>query len=188
MGSYRILPGDATKPQILDNAKGIMIPHVCNNIGGWGSGFVLAINEAFGNKAMNAYRRWHSNGNFDMDLRADDDFGYSDTAFVLGSVQYVRIDKPKYLGRPVTIANMIGQHKTIPHEAKPIRYAALATAMDEVGITSHANNSNYEIHAPMFGSGLAGGNWEIIKSLIHEIWVDKYDLDVTIYEFEQSKE
>jgi hypothetical protein len=35
------------------------------------------------------------------------------------------------------------------------------------------------IIAPMFGSGLAGGDWGIIKQLIHEHWLDE-NIDVTI--------
>jgi hypothetical protein len=30
----------------------------------------------------------------------------------------------------------------------------------------------YEIHAPKFGSGLAGGNWNFIENLIEDIWID----------------
>jgi len=34
-----------------------------------------------------------------------------------------------------------------------------------------------QIHAPLFGSGLAGGNWDFIEELINEIW-DGYDITV----------
>ena len=29
---------------------------------------------------------------------------------------------------------------------------------------------NVQIHAPKFGSGLAGGNWNFISCLIEDIW------------------
>jgi hypothetical protein len=32
------------------------------------------------------------------------------------------------------------------------------------------NSSSVEIHAPKFGSGLAGGNWNFISDLIEDIW------------------
>jgi hypothetical protein len=43
-----------------------------------------------------------------------------------------------------------------------------------------ANNetNKVEIHAPKFGSGLAGGNWNFISELINDVW---YDLQVYIY-------
>ena len=56
-GTLNIIKGDATKPEGLGE-KPIIIPHVCNNIGGWGSGFVVALNNAFGIGPMMAYRDW----------------------------------------------------------------------------------------------------------------------------------
>jgi O-acetyl-ADP-ribose deacetylase (regulator of RNase III) len=49
------LKGDATVPQ----AKGTkLIVHVCNTLGGWGAGFVLAISKRWEQpEAM--YRRWY---------------------------------------------------------------------------------------------------------------------------------
>jgi hypothetical protein len=32
------------------------------------------------------------------------------------------------------------------------------------------NDSKIEIHAPKFGSGLAGGDWNFIKELVCDIW------------------
>jgi O-acetyl-ADP-ribose deacetylase (regulator of RNase III) len=40
MGEISYVKGDATSPQ----ARGIkIIGHVCNDLGGWGKGFVLAV-------------------------------------------------------------------------------------------------------------------------------------------------
>ena len=37
-----------------------------------------------------------------------------------------------------------------------------------------------EIRCPMFGSGLAGGNWAFIEELIDEIWIGDYNVPVTV--------
>lgn len=65
--------GDATAPQ----GKGVkVIAHVCNDLGGWGKGFVVALSDRW-REPEAAYRRWHRE-------RASNDFG-------LGAVQLVRV-------------------------------------------------------------------------------------------------
>ena len=75
------------------------------------------------------------------------------------------------------IVNMIAQNGTRNNNnPRPLNYLALAKCM--VGLSqSIQNNSEFadkeekvEIHAPKFGSGLAGGNWNFISDLIEDIW------------------
>tara|TARA_Y100000310_G_scaffold209426_1_gene210051 strand:- start:9089 stop:9655 length:567 start_codon:yes stop_codon:yes gene_type:complete len=176
MGSYNTKQGDATKPETGETR---IIPHVCNDIGGWGSGFVLGINNTFGLKPKKQYKAWHK--------------GYADEKkpFRLGNVQFVMVgdeDDDIDADGPITVvANMIGQHLTGKDEdgRACIRYGALVEAMNQVGeyASFPHGGDKVEIHAPQFGSGLAGGDWDAIEHMIREIWVDKYGLDVTIYEF-----
>src|SRR5690242_7451886 len=85
MSEITYIRGDATAP----SAKGVkVIAHVCNDIGGWGKGFVLALSRRWPEPEA-AYRAWHRD-------RASNDFG-------LGAVQVVPVD------RYVWVANMIGQ-------------------------------------------------------------------------------
>lgn len=71
MKAIQYLRGDATSPQ----AVGIkIIGHICNDIGGWGKGFVLAVPRRWPEPEA-AYRGWHRN-------RASNDF-------TLGAVQFV---------------------------------------------------------------------------------------------------
>jgi hypothetical protein len=193
-GKLSIVTGDATKPEGLGE-KPIIIPHVVNSIGGWGSGFVLAINKAFGIGPMMAYRDWYAlgHGNESTDFakesmrdRINNDYnnkiicceGFDD--FALGSVQFVRT-KPK-----LVIANMVAQAGTISKpvdDRPPIRYGALAKAMTHVAdFNAFRVDSKAEIHCPKFGSDLAGGDFNIIEQLIREIWVDR-GLSVTVYEW-----
>lgn len=73
MKAITYLKGDATSPQ----ASGIkIIAHVCNDIGGWGKGFVLAISRRWP-EPEKAYREWHC-------FRTSNDFK-------LGSIQLVKV-------------------------------------------------------------------------------------------------
>ncbi len=42
MSAIRYIKGDATQPQAGGNK---VIAHVCNDLGGWGKGFVMAISK-----------------------------------------------------------------------------------------------------------------------------------------------
>ena len=58
MATIRYLKGDATCPQ----AKGVkIICHVCNDIGGWGKGFVLALSRRW-EQPESEYRAWYAQG------------------------------------------------------------------------------------------------------------------------------
>jgi O-acetyl-ADP-ribose deacetylase (regulator of RNase III) len=86
MVDIEYIKGDATCPQ----SKGVMIiAHICNDLGGWGKGFVVAISRRWP-EPETAYRKWHAS-------RAENDFG-------LGHVQVVQVEKH------IWVANMVGQH------------------------------------------------------------------------------
>jgi len=53
--------GDATRPE---GQGPRVIVHVCNDIGGWGRGFVLALSRAYP-EAERRYRAWHARGEDD---------------------------------------------------------------------------------------------------------------------------
>lgn len=152
--NYRV--GDATKPQILGNK---IIAHVCNDIGAWGKGFVLAISK-LSTAPERAYREWFK--------------GSAENDFALGAVQFVR------LSPELVVANMIGQHgirKTggLP----PIRYDAVERALETVG--QKALIIGASVHLPRIGCGLAGGEWDKIEPLIQERICAK-DVPVFVYD------
>ena len=51
------LKGDATAPSVRGNK---IIAHVCNDLGGWGKGFVLEISKRWEEPEIQ-YRAWHKN-------------------------------------------------------------------------------------------------------------------------------
>lgn len=156
MGELECAQGDATSP----HGKGVkIIAHVCNDRGGWGKGFVLAVSRRWPEPEA-AYRRWHRE-------RAKNDFG-------LGAVQFVRVD------RCLWVANMIGQHGTrTGSKGPPVRYEAIGTALGTVA--DKARELGASVHMPKIGCGLAGGRWELIRPLIEDRLIG-HGVSATVYE------
>ncbi|WKX14644.2 macro domain-containing protein [Streptomyces sp. NL15-2K] len=156
MREIRYVRGDATVPSV----KGVkLIAHVCNDIGGWGKGFVLAISRRWPEPEA-AYRAWHRD-------RAANDFG-------LGAVQFVQV------GRYAWVANMVGQ-RGIGTSSKgvPVRYEAIDAALGR--LAGKAEELGASVHMPRIGCGLAGGKWSRVEPLITERLVQR-GIAVTVYD------
>ncbi|MBR7838006.1 Appr-1-p processing protein [Actinospica durhamensis] len=149
--------GDATSP----HGKGRkLIAHVCNDLGGWGKGFVLAVSKRWP-QPETEYRRWHKE-------RATNGFG-------LGALQVVRVE------RYIWVANMIGQHGIRPgSKGPPIRYDALDTALAKLAL--EARDLGATVHMPRIGCGLAGGSWDRVEPLITQRLTDA-DITVCVYDY-----
>jgi O-acetyl-ADP-ribose deacetylase (regulator of RNase III) len=156
MSGIRYVRGDATVPSV----KGVkIIAHVCNDLGGWGKGFVLAISRRWPEPEA-AYRAWHRD-------RAANDFG-------LGAVQFVQVEPY------VWVANMIGQRGTrTGSKGVPVRYEAIDTALET--LAERAGELGATVHMPRIGCGLAGGKWSRVEPLIEERLVRR-GIPVTVYD------
>ncbi|MFF2042401.1 macro domain-containing protein [Kitasatospora sp. NPDC058170] len=155
--TIRYLRGDATAPQ----GKGAkVIAHVCNDLGGWGKGFVLALSKRWPEPEA-AFRRWHRE-------RAENDFG-------LGAVQVVQVE------RLVWVANMVGQRgiRTGRSTGVPVRYEAIDAALER--LSGQALALGASVHLPRIGCGLAGGRWELVEPLVTARLVDR-GVPVTVYD------
>ncbi|MFB6786195.1 macro domain-containing protein [Streptomyces olivaceus] len=143
MSEIRYVRGDATVPSV----KGVkVIAHVCNDLGGWGKGFVLAVSRRWPEPEA-AYRAWHRD-------RAANDFG-------LGAIQLVRVETY------VWVANMIGQRgMRTGSKGVPVRYEAIDTALGR--LADRAIELGASVHMPRIGCGLAGGKWSRGEPLISE--------------------
>lgn len=156
MESINYIKGDATNPQGLGNK---LIVHICNDIGAWGKGFVLAISKKW-REPEREYREWYK----------------SQTDFGLGKVQFVKVEPDTF------VANMIGQHKIRKTNGlAPIRYDSVEECLNKVADFAIENQTS--IHMPRIGCGLAGGNWIEIEKIINRTLIDK-DIKVTVYDFE----
>ncbi|WTW93384.1 Appr-1-p processing protein [Streptomycetaceae bacterium NBC_01309] len=152
------LKGDATAPQ----GKGVkIIAHVCNDAGGWGKGFVLAVSRRW-KEPEAAFRLWYR--------------GRSGNDFALGAVQFVQVEPY------VWVANMIGQHGTrTGSKGPPVRYEAIGKALAQVAV--RAGELGASVHMPRIGCGLAGGRWALVEPLVEGSLVVA-GVAVTVYDFD----
>lgn len=157
MKTIHYLKGDATSPQAKGNK---IIAHICNDLGGWGKGFVLAVSKRWP-EPEKAYRLWHRE-------RSKNDFA-------LGALQVVQVQND------IWIANMIGQRgiKT-GSQGVPVRYEAIEQGLAKLQV--YAQELNASIHMPRIGCGLAGGKWEKVEPIIINQLVQQ-DIDVYVYDF-----
>ncbi|WP_438311958.1 macro domain-containing protein [Streptomyces sp. HUAS TT3] len=156
MTALRIIAGDATSPQ----AKGPkIIAHVCNDIGGWGKGFVLALSKRWPEPEAD-YRAWHRG-------RAGSDFG-------LGAVRLVRVKDDTW------VANMVGQRGIRTGSAGvPIRYDALERCL--AALAGYAVELGASVHMPRIGCGLAGGKWSRVEPMVTQALSER-GVAVTVYD------
>lgn len=158
------LKGDATAPQ-GEGPK--IIAHICNDIGGWGAGFVVAISKRWP-EPEEAYRAW-AKGRFKPKPGCTI---IGAQTFELGHVQFVTV------APQLAVANMIaqrgyGSRGTAPHKTDdddsnepPIRYEALALCL--VAVSAAALRLGASVHMPRIGCGLAGGKWERVEPVIEK--------------------
>ena len=161
------LIGSAVEP-LVTGPK--IICHICNDIGAWGAGFVLAVS-----------KKWPQP---EAKYRA-----LTPEKRQLGYVQLIPVTPDIY------VANMIAQHDTKPMYAggygahnsnsnpiPPIRYDALRTCLRVLQMDAHSLHAS--VHMPRIGCGLAGGDWKTVEKLIQECLPD---IEVYVYDLPQVK-
>ena len=152
MTEIKYIKADATFPQSEGN---IIIPHICNDIGAWGKGFVLALSKRW-KAPEKQYKLWYQ----------------EKEGFALGAVQFVQVEENIWVG------NIIGQHKIQEEKGiPPIRYEAVREGLEKVAI--FAQEKQAYIQMPRIGCGLAGGTWEKIALIIEKTLLTKH-IQVTV--------
>ena len=155
------IKGDATIP--FGNGNKV-ITHICNNVGGWGRGFVLALSQRW-KLPEEAYRQYQTA------------LGYHNRKLKkLGKLTGENLRLSSY----TCVANMIGQNNlSIRNGVPPIRYDAVQACLKKVA--DFALQTQSSVHMPRIGCGLAGGKWEIIEKIINEELISK-NISVTVYD------
>ncbi|WP_295212064.1 macro domain-containing protein [uncultured Chryseobacterium sp.] len=155
MKKIKYIKGDATNPSTAGTQ---IIARICNDMGGWGKGFVLAISKRW-RKPENDYRDWYKSG----------------THFNLGEIQMVQVEEDLW------ICNMIGQHKTATtsNGIPPIRYEAVESCLKK--LADEALSLKASIHMPRIGCSLAGGKWEEIEPIIQSALLEN-GIEVYVYD------
>lgn len=153
MNKINYIKGDATKP-IGEGHK--IIAHVCNDIGKWGKGFVLAIS-----------KKWKK-----PELEYKELFDTYKIA--LGSIFEYQVEDD------ISVVNMIAQNGIQSNiNPIPLNYEMLELCLDKLVVIAIKSNSS--IHMPKIGCGLAGGEWSKVEKLILNKLCNK-NIDVYVYE------
>lgn len=139
---------------ILQATSGV-IAHGVNCQGVMGSGVAAALRKRY------------------PEIMGNDQFGYTNlttkylASDLLGTVDFCTVSDE------LTIANCFTQDK-YGTQKRQVNYEAIALCFEEL------ESSLYEgemLHIPKIGAGLAGGNWEIIRTIIDQT----YSGEVTLW-------
>lgn len=157
LASITYRKGDATAP-VGDDTK--IICHVCNDVGGWGKGFVLALSKRWPEPEAR-YRAWYSQGEA--------------AGFRLGAIQLVDV------ASALVVANMVAQRGVRATPGVPaIRYDALRECLTT--LAAEATSRAASVHMPRIGCGLAGGSWTEVETIIDATLVAA-TVSVHVYDF-----
>ena len=156
------------------NNATVFIPHVCNNIDGYGAGFAAQVSDKF----PIAKQNYHMLGKPFLSKN----LGYS---------QIVKVLENKISKNALYIVNMIAQNGLISYKnPRPLNYGSLVKSMNNLNLYINSNTGflkkteTIEIHCHKFGSGLAGGNWNFISDLIDDIWGHYH---IVVYNYNNKK-
>jgi hypothetical protein len=136
--------GSATDPHGGPVTDGVIIAHLCNHIGAWGKGFVLAIDDLSPapKVAYQHYAKTHKK------------------QLALGVTQFIEVEPHLF------VANMIAQNGIDTSQGSClVDYGALNKCLENVFLRAVLLRCNVHIPAGM-GSGLAGGSKQMITDLI----------------------
>lgn len=138
------------KGDLLAVTKGHIV-HGCNAQGVMGSGVALAVKKKYP-AAFENYMFHHN----------------TPEGLILG------IAYPFAINPELTIWNAITQ-ESFGQPFRNVSYDAIQTCFAQINESIHLDQSSVEgldhpteVHIPMIGAGLGGGNWEIIKTIIEQ--------------------
>lgn len=155
--TIQYVQGDATNPQ----GTGVkIIVHIVNDLGAWGSGFVISVSN-----------RW-----------PEPEAAYIDSIhrgnLKLGNVQFVAVeaDEPT---ESLLVANLVGQKGLKgPANPRPVQYSAVEEGLHKVAL--EAKKRGASVHMPRIGCARGGSKWSQMEPLIEKalkgISVTVYDL------------
>lgn len=159
----KYVSGDATRPE-GDGLK--IIAHCCNNVGGWGAGFVVALSGRW-ERPEREYRLWAERS------------GKERFRKLLGAMQLVPVEDD------VSVANIIGQDGMgrAPDGGPPIRYDAISRGFHFIAEYALSKTDQLvSVHMPRIGCSLAGGRWSEIEPMLDDHFIRR-GIHVTVYDW-----
>lgn len=175
MAKIDYVVGNAIEPR---NARTI-IAQGNNNIGAWGSGFVLAVDQ-LSPLPKQAYLKWAGFKSFhckpDTCVPTDAILRKKQIVpFELGEIQLVEVTPDLY------VANMITQKSCGPFDHLiPFRYDSARECLYRLYLAATALNFDH-VTTPRLGCGLAGAQWDKVEALIKAELVDR-GINVDVYD------
>jgi hypothetical protein len=172
------IDGDATEPVSTGPGDLRFLVHCCNDIGAWGSGFVMAISHKWREPHL-AYTNWHY---------GIDNIYRTTGPFQLGEVQFVQVHAD------LIVCNLIGQHSvTGAHNRHnkdriPVRYEAVELGLAKIRLAMHGMQEmgkTCTFHGPKMGADRAGGDWNVIAGSIKWIMCAT-GISSTVYEWNRK--
>lgn len=153
------------KGNMLTGVKEGYMLNGCNCQGVMGSGLAKEVKERFP-EAYEDYREWYCSGRLE-----------------LGEVQYIPLYEwtdadDKYEGDFFLVNCMTQEYYGTGK--RHLDYEALATCIEKINHSALEDNAPRVLNFPMIGCGLAGGNWEIVKTIIEEC---APDMELVYWEF-----
>lgn len=142
---------------ILDATNGIIV-HGCNAQGVMGSGLAKALRD----KYPQAFEAYHE--------------VYERQGLELGNVVLAEITET------LVIANAVTQWHYGRDKIKYVSYPAIQHTFAQ--IADAANQLNIQVHYPMIGAGLGGGDWAIISEIIDTAFEPYPDVVRTLWIYE----
>jgi len=167
------LRGDATEPVVGYGLR--LLPHICNDVGGWGSGYVLALSKKW-KQPEERYRLWAK-----REMLHEHH----------GRIQVVPV-APR-----VAVVNMIAQagYKT-PDNPVPVSYDSVHICLHNLAqwIRNYESHKvdmlvpdeleDTTIHMPRIGCGIGGGDWDMIEFIIRTML---FEWDVYVYDLPEGQ-
>src|SRR5271163_2171955 len=157
----RYVVGDATNP-LTSGPK--IIAHICNDIGKWGAGFVMAVSAKWP-AVRDAYLEWYKQpktGRYEFGLGRVLYVPVTPHIIIANMVAQAGINSTSRLRRSVDPA--LSLHSGWSKGA-PIRYDALEKCLADVASTVSVPSRLASLHMPRIGCGLAGGKWDLVEPI-----------------------
>lgn len=145
-----------------------ILAHQTNCVGVMGAGIAKQIKDQLISKEdYNIYRSLCKNLGSDL----------------LGSVQYIKVNakKEEFCETPQIVANVFGENVPSMNQVDT-DYDALRDGLQTVH--DYALDGGYSVCVPgLMGCGLAGGDWNIVKGILEDIFEDS-EVELTIMYFD----
>lgn len=162
-------------PELPVHSKAIV--HVCNDLGRWGSGFVMALSKRFDKPYYDIPTPQQAY----LDFALGKPLHYSQDDFRIGAVQIVRVE-PVGNEHNLWVVNLIAQRGIVNEfNPQPVAYMNYFWLEHALRKTRMQLGGKVSYHMPRIGCGLGGSTWDEIEPVIQRAMPNEH---ITVYDLE----